>query len=108
MPAAPFAGFAVINLETTGLFPGGHDRVVEIGIVDLDPSLRLVAEWTTSVNPCRDIGPTNIHGITASEVIDAAVFAEIVGDVAAFWPTAWSSDTTSALTWADFIARDVQ
>lgn len=83
MPATPFAGFAVIDLETTGLFPGGHDRVVEIGIVDLDPSLRPVGEWTTLVNPCRDIGPTNIHGITASQVADAPVFAEIVGDVAA-------------------------
>jgi DNA polymerase-3 subunit epsilon len=77
------AGFAVIDLETTGLFPGGHDRVVEIGIVALDPSRRPVAEWTTLVNPCRDVGPTRIHGITASQVADAPLFAEIIGDVAA-------------------------
>jgi DNA polymerase III subunit epsilon len=83
MSATPFAGFAVIDLETTGLFPGGHDRVVEIGIVDLDQALRPVAEWTTLVNPLRDVGPTNLHGITASQVADAPVFAELVGDVAA-------------------------
>lgn len=77
------AGFAVIDLETTGLFPGGHDRVVEIGIVALDPSRRPVGEWTTLVNPCRDLGPTRIHGITASQVADAPRFGEIIGDVAA-------------------------
>ena len=32
MPATSFAGFAVVDLETTGLFPGGSDRVVEIGL----------------------------------------------------------------------------
>jgi DNA polymerase-3 subunit epsilon len=78
----PGTGFAVVDLETTGLFPGGHDRVVEIGIVELDPLLRTVGEWTTLVNPCRDIGPTNIHGIAARQVADAPTFAEIVGDVA--------------------------
>lgn len=80
--ATPFAGFAVVDLETTGLFPGGHDRVVEIGLVALDPSLSPVGEWTTLVNPCRDVGPTSIHGITASQVADAPTFPEIIGDVA--------------------------
>lgn len=75
-------GFAVIDLETTGLFPGGHDRVVEIGIVALDFSRKPVGEWTTLVNPCRDVGPTRIHGITASQVTDAPLFAEIIGDIA--------------------------
>ncbi len=80
---AHMAGFAVVDLETTGLFPGGHDRVVEIGIVALDPLRRPVAEWTTLVNPCRDVGSTRIHGITASLVVDAPLFSEIIGDVAA-------------------------
>lgn len=81
---APFAGFAVVDLETTGLFPGGHDRVVEIGLVALDPYLRPTGEWTTLINPCRDVGPTSIHGITASQVQDAPTFAEIIGDVGAW------------------------
>jgi DNA polymerase III subunit epsilon len=79
----PGAGYAVIDLETTGLFPGGHDRIIEIGIVALDPSRRPVGEWTTLVNPCRDVGPTRIHGITPSQVADAPLFSEVVGDVAA-------------------------
>ena len=81
MPATPFAGFAVLDLETTGLFPGGHDRVVEIGLVALDPYLRPEGEWATLVNPCRDVGPTNIHVITATQVRDAPTFPEIIGDV---------------------------
>lgn len=84
MSATPFAGFAVIDLETTGLFPGGHDRVVEIGLVALDPALRPVGEWATLVNPGRDVGPTSIHGITATQVADAPMFSEIVGDVGAW------------------------
>lgn len=84
MSATPFAGFAVIDLETTGLFPGGHDRVVEIGLVALDPTLRPVGEWSTLINPCRDVGPTRIHGITAGQVADAPTFSEIVGDIGAW------------------------
>ena len=33
--------------------------------------------WSTLVNPQRDVGPTRIHGITASDVLDAPTFAEI-------------------------------
>ena len=31
------AGYAVVDLETTGLFPGGHDRIVEVGVVLVSP-----------------------------------------------------------------------
>ena len=29
-------GFAVLDFETTGLFPGGHDRVVEVAVVHVN------------------------------------------------------------------------
>ena len=74
--------FAVVDLETTGLYPSRGDRIVEIGIVALDASLRPKAEWTTLVNPRRDVGPTSIHGITAGQVANAPSFRDIVGDVA--------------------------
>ena len=32
----PGPGFAVIDFETTGLFPGGHDRVVEAAVGHVD------------------------------------------------------------------------
>ena len=85
MPTAsspPGAGYAVVDLETTGLYPsGGHDRIVEIGIVALDPWIRPVDEWTTLVNPCRDVGPTSIHGITASQVVEAPLFSDVMADL---------------------------
>jgi DNA polymerase-3 subunit epsilon len=34
-------GFAVIEIETTGLFPGGHDRVIEVAVVHVDPHGRI-------------------------------------------------------------------
>src|SRR4051812_17678904 len=60
------AGFAVIDLETTGLFPEKHDRIVEIGIVHVSPSGDITGQWSTVVNPRRDMGPQTIHGITAA------------------------------------------
>jgi DNA polymerase-3 subunit epsilon len=75
------SGYAVVDLETTGLFPAGHDRIVEIAIVALDADRRRVDEWATLVNPGRDVGPTRIHGITARQVVGAPSFKEIVGDV---------------------------
>lgn len=73
--------FAVLDLETTGLHPGRSDRVVEIGLVVLDESFRPVHEWQTLLNPKRDLGPTGIHGITTSMVLDAPEFHEIAGDI---------------------------
>lgn len=75
------ARFGVLDLETTGLFPRGRDRIVEIGFVALDASGRVEDEYTTLVNPARDVGPTSIHGLTASDVAIAPSFAEVAGDL---------------------------
>jgi len=72
--------FAVVDLETTGLFPKTN-RVVEIAVVRLADDCTVTSEWATLVNPGRDVGPTHIHGITASDVRDAPRFEDIVGDV---------------------------
>jgi DNA polymerase-3 subunit epsilon len=74
-------GYAVLDLETTGLFPGGHDRVVEIAVVHLDESGLPGESFATLVNPERDIGPTRIHGLSAADVLAAPVFREIGGEV---------------------------
>jgi DNA polymerase-3 subunit epsilon len=55
--------------------------VVEVAVVQLDPSGRVVDEWCTIVNPERDMGPQHIHGITAGEARQAPTFAEITGDL---------------------------
>ncbi|MFC4585714.1 exonuclease domain-containing protein [Sphaerisporangium corydalis] len=72
-------GYAVLDLETTGLRPSWHDRIVEVGIVHLDPSGEPTGEWGTLVNPERDLGPRHIHGIDAADIRHAPRFAEIAG-----------------------------
>lgn len=68
--------FAVIDFETTGLFPA-RDRVVEVGVTHVDRSGEITGRWETIVNPGRDLGPQHIHGIRAADVLDAPDFASI-------------------------------
>jgi len=70
-------GFAVIDFETTGLFPGRGDRVVEVAVVHVDPDGTVTGTWDTLVNPRRDLGPQHIHGIRSSDVLDAPTFEQI-------------------------------
>lgn len=72
---------AVIDVETTGLFPYRHDRVVEIAAVILDERGAVEREFASLVNPERDIGPSSIHGLSSSDVVPAPRFAEIVGEL---------------------------
>lgn len=67
---------AVVDLETTGVLPS-TDRVVEIGVVLLDDAGTVEQEFGTLVDPSRDIGPTSVHGIRASDVVGAPTFAEV-------------------------------
>jgi DNA polymerase-3 subunit epsilon len=39
------SGYAVVDVETTGLFPGGHDRIVEIAVVQVSPRGEVEASW---------------------------------------------------------------
>lgn len=73
--------FAVVDVETTGLSPHRHDRVIEIAIIRLMAGGRFTEEFVTLVNPGRDLGPTQIHGITAKDILEAPAFADIAGDV---------------------------
>lgn len=66
--------FAVVDVETTGF--AKYDRVVEVAVVTLDSSLRVVDEWASLVNPLRDVGPTHVHGITAAMVLSAPTFGQ--------------------------------
>lgn len=74
--------FAVIDLETTGFSPARGDKIVEIGIVLVDDDGAIEHEWGTLVNPKRDVGPTHVHGIRASDVVAAPLFADVAAHVA--------------------------
>ena len=69
-------GFAVIDVETTGFSPE-DERIVEVGVVVLDPTGRETGAFCTLVDPGCDPGPTHIHGITAEMLAGAPTFAAI-------------------------------
>ncbi|QEO10897.1 DNA polymerase III subunit epsilon [Protaetiibacter larvae] len=71
-----FDGFAVIDVETTGLSARG-DRVIELAVVHVDPMGVETGRWETLLNPGRDLGPQRIHGIRAADVLGAPGFADI-------------------------------
>jgi DNA polymerase-3 subunit epsilon len=73
-------GIAVVDVETTGLYPS--DRVVEIGVVLLDSFGQFEGSFTTVVNPERDVGPTHIHGLTAADVVGAPTFRDVAPQLA--------------------------
>lgn len=80
----PTDQIAVVDVETTGLSPWRHDRIVEIAIVLVSPDGEIHDEYETLVNPNRDLGPTHIHHIAASDVSSAPSFADVAGDVLGF------------------------
>ena len=53
--------FSVLDTETTGLFPGGHDRIAEIAIVRMNRDGEVLDRWETLVNPQRDLGKQSLH-----------------------------------------------
>lgn len=75
---------AVIDVETTGLFPFRNDRIVEIAAVIVDPDYSINREFVSLVNPGRDIGPSRIHGLSAEEVSHAPTFKEVAGHLLDF------------------------
>jgi DNA polymerase III subunit epsilon len=78
-PSGYPAGYAVVDVETTGL--SREDRVVSAAVYQLDAQGDVQDHWYTVVNPQRDPGPTWIHGLTADMLADAPLFTEIAGDL---------------------------
>ena len=72
--------FVALDVETTGLY--NSDRVVEIAAVTFQQDGRVIDEWDTLVNPGRDVGPTSLHGITASMVSAAPHFDQVAAALA--------------------------
>lgn len=81
------AGFAVVDIETTGLYANGHDRIIELGVVVMDETGRVLETWETLINPGRDLGPTAIHGIGGAAVRHAPSFGEVADTLSALFDT---------------------
>lgn len=67
--------FAVIDLETTGF--SNSDRIIEVGVVLTDPAGRVEKRWRTLVQPNRGFDNGFVHGITASDLVEAPQFEDI-------------------------------
>jgi len=76
--------FAVVDFETTGLMPDLNDRVIEVGIVLMNSEGIIEQEWTTLVNPHRDVGATRVHGLQAKDLLDAPDFGDIADQILSF------------------------
>lgn len=97
--------FCVVDVETTGFSPRLGDRVVEVATVRVAADGTVLDEWSTLVNPGRDIGATHVHGVTAGEVVDAPLFAEIAGDLLARFDGAVVAAHNLRFDWGFLVAE---
>ncbi|MCD7437962.1 DEDDh family exonuclease [Streptomyces lincolnensis] len=74
-PAAYPKGYAVVDVETTGL--ARDDRIISAGVYRLDARGEVEDHWYTLVNPERDPGPVWIHGLTSDVLRGAPLFKDI-------------------------------
>ncbi|AJZ85135.1 DEDDh family exonuclease [Streptomyces antimycoticus] len=79
-PATYPQGYAVVDVETTGL--ARDDRIVSAAVYQLDAQGAVQDHWYTLVNPQRDPGPVWIHGLTEEVLEGAPRFPEIAGELA--------------------------
>jgi ATP-dependent Lhr-like helicase len=73
--------FVVVDCETTGLHPSAQHRIVELAMVVVDVEGNIVDSWSSLLQPDRDLGAGEIHGIRARELTEAPRFAQIAGEV---------------------------
>jgi DNA polymerase-3 subunit epsilon len=80
-PAAYPHGYAVVDVETTGL--ARDDRIISAAVYRLDARGEVEDHWYTLVNPERDPGPVWIHGLTSEVLEGAPVFQEVAEEFSA-------------------------
>ncbi|MGV9453225.1 DEDDh family exonuclease [Streptomyces sp. NPDC003635] len=80
-PAAYPKGYAVVDVETTGL--ARDDRIISAAVYRLDARGEVEDHWYTLVNPERDPGPVWIHGLTSDVLEGAPLFPDIAEEFSA-------------------------
>jgi DNA polymerase-3 subunit epsilon len=80
-PAAYPQGYAVVDVETTGL--ARDDRIISAAVYRLDARGEVEDHWYTLVDPERDPGPVWIHGLTSEMLEGAPLFREVAAEFAA-------------------------
>ncbi len=73
--------FAIIDLETSGLSPN-TGRVIEIAIAVINLDGEITNRFSTLINPGDgNVGRTDIHGISASNLVGAPSLEDISGNI---------------------------
>ncbi|MFE5397587.1 DEDDh family exonuclease [Streptomyces sp. NPDC056568] len=80
-PAAYPQGYAVVDVETTGL--AREDRIISAAVYRLDARGEVEDHWYTLVDPQRDPGPVWIHGLTSEALRGAPLFPDVAEEFAA-------------------------
>lgn len=78
-PTAYPQGYAVVDVETTGL--ARDDRIISAAVYRLDAQGNVEDHWYTLVNPERDPGPVWIHGLTSDVLEGAPLFPEVAAQL---------------------------
>lgn len=74
------AGWAVVDVETSGFRPG-QARVVSVAALALSDDGNVEKSLYTLLNPGVDPGPTHIHGLTAEMLDGQPTFGDVVEDL---------------------------
>lgn len=98
--------FVIFDVETTGLFPSHHHRVVEIAAVRIGETGEIEQEFISLVNPQRDIGPTSIHGLVSADILDAPLFQELAGELTEIFDGAMAYVGHNVMFDADFLQSE--
>lgn len=80
-PAAePGAGWAVVDVETSGFRPG-QARVVSVAALAVGDDGNVERSVSSLLDPGVDPGPTHVHGLTAEMLAGQPTFADVVPDL---------------------------
>ncbi|HEY7051006.1 MAG TPA: DEDDh family exonuclease [Mycobacterium sp.] len=76
----PGAGWAVVDVETSGFRPG-QARIVSVAALALGDDGNVERSVSTLLDPGVDPGPTHVHGLTAEMLAGQPRFAEVAADL---------------------------
>ena len=80
-PAAePGAGWAVVDVETSGFRPG-QARIVSVAALAVGDDGNVERSVSSLLNPGVDPGPTHVHGLTAEMLAGQPCFADVAPDL---------------------------
>ena len=74
------AGWAVVDVETSGFRPG-QARIVSIAALALGDDGNVERSLYSLLNPGVDPGPTHVHGLTTEMLAGQPCFGDIVGEL---------------------------